>query len=117
MKYFLIFFVIFYSFANASETETRSISITKNLRCLVCEGQSVYESNSDFANDIKNFVKKEIKKNKTDKEIYQFLISKYGESILFNPSLSLKNIVLWLGPILFFLVGAFIIFRRLNVTK
>jgi len=55
--------------------------------------------------------------NRTDKEIYDFLISKYGESIMFNPSLSLKNIMLWFAPAAFFLIGIYIIFRRLSVPK
>ena len=117
MKYFLVFYFILINIAGANEVETRTATISKNLRCLVCDGQSVYESNSDFARDIKNYVKKEIMKNRTDKEIYDFLIAKYGDSIIFNPSLNLKNVMLWLAPAIFFIIGIFIITRRLNVTK
>ena len=117
MKYFLVFYFILINIVGANEVETRTATISKNLRCLVCDGQSVYESNSDFARDIKNYVKKEIVKNRTDKEIYDFLISKYGDSIIFNPLLTLKNIMLWLAPAIFFIIGTFIIARRLNVTK
>ena len=117
MRFFIFFFVFFLNSLNADEIEIRSNTITKNLRCLVCEGKSVYESNSNFANDIKNFVKNEIKENKKDEEIYKFLKAKYGEAIIFNPLPSTKNIILWIGPVLFFLIGIFVIYRRLNVQK
>tara|TARA_B100000963_G_scaffold319639_1_gene301657 strand:- start:12541 stop:12894 length:354 start_codon:yes stop_codon:yes gene_type:complete len=117
MKYLLVVYIIFTNILNASEIETRITVISKNLRCLVCDGQSVYESNSDFARDIKNYIKKEIINNKTDNEIYDFLISKYGESIIFNPLPNIKNIMLWLAPAIFFVIGTLIFIRRLNVPK
>jgi len=117
MRLFFIIFLLLASLSNANEVDSRVNTISKNIRCLVCEGQSVYESNSDFARDIKNFVKKEIMDKKSDKEIYDFLISKYGESIIFNPTLSIKNIMLWLAPALFFLIGAYIVFRRISASK
>ena len=117
MRFLFVFYLLLASFSNANEVDTRVNKISKNIRCLVCEGQSVYESNSDFARDIKNYVKKEIIDNKSDKEIYDFLISKYGQSIIFNPPFSIKNIMLWLTPAIFFIIGAYIIFRRLGASK
>ena len=55
--------------------------------------------------------------NKSDKEIYDFLITKYSESIIFNPIPSFKNIMLWLAPALFFLIGLYIVYRRLGAPK
>ena len=104
MKFFLVFIISWFSIAYADEVQDRTNSITKNLRCLVCEGQSVYESNSDFAKDIKTFVSKKIKEKNTDEDIYEFLISKYGEEIILNPDFSNKFIFLWIAPILFFLL-------------
>ena len=117
MKLYL--FIIFFLFgsAHADEVQDRTNSITKNLRCLVCEGQSVYESNSDFAKDIKIFVSKKIKENKTNEDIYNFLTSKYGDEILLNPDFSKKSFFLWLAPLFFFVIGAFFIFRRSNEIK
>ena len=117
MRFFFLIYLFLFSFSNANEVDTRVNSISKNIRCLVCDGQSVYESNSDFAKDIKNYVKKEIKDNKSDIEIYDFLTSKSGQSIIFNPPFSIKNIMLWLTPALFFLIGVYIIFRRLSAPK
>ena len=117
MRFFFIIYLLLQSFSNANEIDMRVNTISKNIRCLVCEGQSVYESNSDFAKDIKNYVKKEIMNNKSDKEIYDFLRTKYGETIIFNPAPSIKNIMLWLAPALFFLIGVYIIFRRLRAPR
>ena len=117
MKFFLVFIISWLSIAYANEAQDRTNSITKNLRCLVCEGQSVYESNSDFAKDIKTFIAKKIKEKNTDEDIYEFLISKYGEEIILNPDFSDKFIFLWISPILFFLIGIFFIFRRSNEIR
>ena len=117
MKFFFIIYLLLLNISNANEIDTRANTISKNIRCLVCEGQSVYESNSDFAKDIKNYIKKEIISNKSDKEIYDFLITKYGDSIIFNPIPSIKNIMLWLAPALFFLIGVYIVFRRSSASK
>lgn len=117
MKFFLVFIISWFSIAYANEAQDRTNSITKNLRCLVCEGQSVYESNSDFAKDIKTFVSKKIKEKNTDEDIYEFLISKYGKEIILNPDFSTKFVFLWIAPIFFFLIGIFFIFRRSSETK
>ena len=115
-----ILFLLFVFYTNVSWSENIDLkvnSITKNLRCLVCEGQSVYESNSDFAIDIKKLIKKKISNNDTDDQIYKFLKSKYGEVILLKPEINLKNIGLWILPIIFFFIGGFIILRRDNYEK
>ncbi len=117
MRFFFVIYLLLLSFSYADEVDNRVNAISKNIRCLVCDGQYVYESNSDFAIDIKNYVKKQIIDNKSDKEIYDFLISKYGQSIIFNPPFSIKNIMLWLTPAIFFIIGAYIIFRRLGASK
>lgn len=114
MKYFFIFLLIFCNIVFAGSKEKRTNDIIKNLKCLVCQGQSVYESNSDFAIDIKNFVKQEIVKNKTDEEIYEFLKNKYGQNIIFNPIFTLSNSALWIVPILFFVIGSILVFRRMS---
>ncbi len=115
-----ILFLLFIFYTNVSWSENIDLkvnSITKNLRCLVCEGQSVYESNSDFAIDIKKLIKKKVSNNDTDDQIYQFLKSKYGEVILLKPEKNLKNIGLWIFPIIFFFIGGFVILRKIKYEK
>ena len=98
------------SIVNAENFSVDSNKIFKNLRCLICQGQSVGDSNSEFAQTIKLVVKDLIDEGKSEKEIYNFLIEKYGEWIVYNPPLNKTNIVLWFFPYLAFLTGGLIIF-------
>ena len=93
-----------------AEAKPELIEIYKNLRCLICQGQSVADSNSDFASTIKLVVQDKIKEGKTEKEIYDFLISKYGEWIVYQPSLNKNNFLLWFIPYLVLALGGLVIF-------
>ena len=95
--------------------ETIKIEITKNLRCLVCQGQSIYDSDSEFANSIKLVVDKKLNEGSTKKEIYEFLKTKYGYWILYDPKWTKNTYLLWLIPILIFLFGGFLIFKKLKI--
>ena len=95
--------------------ETIKIEITKNLRCLVCQGQSIYDSDSEFANSIKLVVDKKLNEGSTKKEIYEFLKTKYGDWILYDPKWTKNTYLLWLIPILIFLFGGFLIFKKLKI--
>ena len=105
---FTIFFVNFYSIALSNEIIDEN-KIHKNLRCLVCQGQSISDSNSDFAVTLKLVVKDLIKQGKTENEIYDFLSDKYGDWILYKPKLNSGNFLLWFLPYLILLLGGLII--------
>lgn len=110
---FIMMFVIFFTMqVFADDQANRTQALLKNLRCLVCQGQSIYDSSSDFAQDIKFFVKTQIESGKTDNEIYDFLANKYGNWILLNPPLNLTNIFLWILPIILLALGFYFIYRR-----
>ena len=93
-------------------------TIHKKLRCLVCQGQSIADSNSDFAQTIKLVVKDLIKDGKTEREIYVFMADKYGDWIVFKPQVNKQNFLLWFLPYLALVLGGVIIFflfkRRRN---
>ena len=96
--------------------------IYKNLRCLVCQGQSISDSNSDFAQTIKLVVKDLIKQGKSEREIYTFMADKYGDWIVYKPQLNKQNFVLWVLPYVVFIGGGLIIFsiirkKRINVSR
>ena len=91
--------------------------ILKNIRCLICQGQSVYDSESDFASSIKLIVDKKINEGSNEEQIYEFLRTKYGDWIIFDPKLNKNTYILWLLPLLLFLFGGAIIFKRLNSKK
>ena len=103
-----IFLIIFNSFVLAKEAVNEN-RIHKNLRCLVCQGQSVSDSNSDFAITLKLVVKDLIDKGKTEKEIYDFLSDKYGDWILYKPKFNFGNFLLWFTPYLVLILGGLII--------
>ena len=91
--------------------------ITKNIRCLICQGQSVYDSDSDFAISLKLVVKNKIKEGLSEDQIYKFLTKKYGEWILYEPKFNKNTYLLWFLPLLIFLIGGAIIFRKLIKIK
>ena len=116
-KYLLItFFVINYNSLNAQDVNLEN-KITKNLRCLICQGQSIYDSDSEFANSLKSLVKQKLDDGYKEKEIYDFLKDKYGEWILYEPEFNKNTYFLWLLPILLFLIGGAIIFKLFILKK
>ena len=117
LKVFLIIFLFFTSAnLNADDYDKRN-KITKNLRCLICQGQSVYDSDSEFANSLKVLVDKKIEEGFSEKQIYSFFKDKYGEWILYYPGLNKNTYILWLLPILIFLIGGAIIFKSFIIKK
>ena len=116
MKYILLLLVLTNLNLNLSANENLQNKIYKNLRCLVCQGQSIADSNSDFANTIKIVVNDKIEQGMSEKEVYNFLSEKYGDWILYNPPFKSKSVLLWALPYIFFIIGAFIIILRLKKT-
>ena len=117
----LILVVIFLCFLNINQSLANEknliFKITKNLRCLVCQGQSVHDSDSEFANSLKIVVQKKIDEGMSESEIYEFLKIKFGDWILYDPGLNKKTYILWLLPILLFLIGGAIIIKKLKLKK
>ncbi len=111
------FFVIIFFLISTCLVGEENINdkILKNLRCLVCQGQTISDSNSDFAQIIKSVVKDKIQDGMTEKEIYNFLSEKYGDWILFNPPLKKNSYILWFLPYLLFVLGG--IFLYLIIKK
>ena len=94
-------------------------SISKNLRCLICQGQSVYDSQSEFAISDKNLIKKKIEEGNSDKDIYEYLKNKYGDWIMYEPELDKKTLLLWILPLILFIFGGLLIFKKacINYNK
>ena len=113
-KVIILFILINFNVVNAITFSVDSNKILKNLRCLICQGQSVADSNSDFAQTIKIVVKDQINDGKSEKEIYDFLIEKYGEWIVYKPPFNKVNFVLWLFPYIALVSGGVIIFLFLK---
>jgi len=90
--------------------ELRARNISKNIRCMVCQNQSIDESSATLARDLRILIRDQIKDGKNDKEIYKFLTDRYGDFILLKPPLKLTTLALWILPFVFLMMGIFIIF-------
>ena len=101
----------------ANNNSSQVDKISKNLRCLICQGQSVYDSQSEFAESMKLVVRQKLEEGLSEKEIYDFLKNQYGEWILYDPELNIKTYFLWFLPIILFILGGAIILRKLSVLK
>ena len=112
---YIIFLIIFYS--SDLKAQNLEVEITKNLRCLICQGQSVYDSDSEFANSLKILVKKKLNEGLNEKQIYEYLKNKYGDWILYDPGFSKNTYFLWLLPILMFIFGGAIILKKVILKK
>ena len=115
MKILKLFFVIFFIFSLnnlGANIDDMKIKITKNLRCLICQGQSVYDSDSEFANSLKILVDNKINEGLSENQIYSYFQSKYGDWILYDPLFNKNTYFLWLLPLLIFFVGGAIIFNK-----
>ena len=114
--YIFSFTIIFLNCLKA-ENSDQVDKISKNLRCLICQGQSVYDSQSDFALSMKLVIEKKLNEGLQEKEIYEYLIDQYGQWITYDPEFNQKTLILWTLPILLFIIGGAIIFRKLIVLK
>ena len=122
MKTLKIFIILFLSigFSHLQSDEKNDVlksKILKNIRCLICQGQSVYDSESEFAASIKLIVDRKINEELKEEQIYEFLREKYGDWVIYDPKLNKNTYILWLLPLLLFLIGGAIIFKRLNNQK
>nr|WP_240142508.1 cytochrome c-type biogenesis protein [Nitrosomonas oligotropha] len=91
--------------AENPEIEKRMLLLTENLRCLVCQNETIADSRADFSNDIRREIREQIKANKTDQEIVQFLVDRYGDFVLYDPPIKPTTFLLWFGPVILFVVG------------
>ena len=114
----LILFLIL-SLQKLSNANNNSLSvdkISKNLRCLICQGHSVYDSQSDFAISMKILIDNKIKEGKSEKQIYDYLKNQYGEWIVYDPEFNKKNLILWVFPLILFIFGGLLIYRKVFIN-
>ena len=119
IKYILliIFFILsFQKISVANNISTEVDKISKNLRCLICQGQSVYDSQSDFALSVKKLIKNKLEDGEEEKQIYVYLKNKYGEWIVYDPEFNKKNFILWVFPLILFIFGGLLIYRKVFIN-
>ena len=117
--FFKICFTLLFSFslfANES-IDIKVKKLTLELRCMTCQNQSVYDSDSDYSKDIKIFIKKKFEEGLNEKEIKKILTERYGEYILFKPYFNSKNLFLWLFPFILLVLSMIILLKNSKKTK
>ena len=97
-------------FLKDPKQELRARNISKNVRCLVCQNQSIDESSAPLARDLRMIVRNKITEGLTDKEIYKFLTDRYGDFILLNPPFKTITFMLWALPFVLFFIGVFVLY-------
>lgn len=99
--------------------EKRLIELSENLRCLVCQNESLAGSRADFANDLRREIREQMKANKSDQEIIDFLVARYGDFVLYNPPFKTTTVLLWFGPLILFAGAAIalIVYLRRRRTQ
>jgi len=119
LKVFIVLFLVT-GFSELRSDEANDVlknKILKNIRCLICQGQSVYDSESEFAFSIKLIVNRKIDEGLKEKQIYDFLREKYGDGVIFDPQLNKNTYILWLLPLLLFFIGGAIIYKKTKSNK
>ena len=119
LKFIILFIFCFFSFfANAENSNNELLNkISKNIRCLICQGQSVYDSQSDFAISMKLVIKKKLEEGSTESQIYEYLKNQYGEWITYDPEFNKNTFFLWLFPIFIFVAGIWLVIRKIKLYK
>ena len=115
MTFSLIIGLINLQSVNANNVKVDEIS--KNLRCLICQGQSVYDSNSEFALSVKTLISNKLDSGDTEEDIYKFLKSKYGDWIVYQPEFNKYTLVLWILPLFLFIFGGLLIVKKLFINR
>ena len=104
-------------FLQNPKQEMRARDISKNIRCLVCQNQSIDDSAAPLAKDLRTLIRLKVQKNETDEEIYKFLTDRYGDFILLKPPFKISTFLLWSLPFVFVIIGIFILFVHNKKSK
>jgi cytochrome c-type biogenesis protein CcmH len=97
--------------------EKRMVKLAENLRCLVCQNESLASSHAELAEDLRKEVREMIKKGMTDKEITDYLVQRYGDFVLYEPPMKASTVFLWFGPFALLLIGAGVLFYQLRKRR
>ena len=104
-------------FLQNPKQEMRARNISKNIRCLVCQNQSIDDSSAPLAKDLRVLIRIKVQENDTDEEIYKFLTDRYGDFILLKPPFKISTFLLWSLPFVFVIIGIFILFVHNKKSK
>jgi cytochrome c-type biogenesis protein CcmH len=103
--------------ADDPELEKRVIALSHELRCLVCQNETLADSRADLAVDLRNQIREQMKAGKSDKEIIAFLTSRYGDFVLYRPPVRPTTYLLWFGPFILLIAGLFLLYRYVKQRR
>jgi cytochrome c-type biogenesis protein CcmH len=95
----------------------RAVKLAEKLRCLVCQNQSIADSNAELANDLRGQIREQLAAGKSDDEIVRYMVDRYGDFVLYQPPFKATTLLLWAGPALLLAGGAFVLIRNLRRRK
>tara|TARA_Y100000590_G_scaffold70369_1_gene76841 strand:- start:664 stop:1050 length:387 start_codon:yes stop_codon:yes gene_type:complete len=113
----LLLFFTFFNLNNVFGENSQVDEISKNLRCLICQGQSIYDSQSEFAISVRTLISNKLESGSSERDIYDFLKSKYGDWIVYDPEFNNYTLVLWILPLFLFIFGGFLILRKVIINR
>ena len=97
--------------------EKRVTALAEELRCLVCQNQTLAESNAPLAEDLRNQLREKMREGKSDREVVDFLVERYGDFVLYRPPLKATTVLLWFGPLLLLAAGFTVLLRRVRARR
>jgi cytochrome c-type biogenesis protein CcmH len=98
--------------AQDAEVEKRVAALAHELRCLVCQNQTLADSNAPLAVDLRNQIREQIAAGKSEQDVLDFMVARYGDFVLYRPPLKAATVALWLGPFVFLVLGLWLLARR-----
>ena len=112
-NYVALVLLVFSLAAHAQDTalDRRVTHLAHELRCLVCQNQSLAESNAPLAQDLSNQIREQVSAGKSDQDVLDFMVQRYGDFVLYRPPFKASTVFLWVGPFLFLVLGFFFLFR------
>ena len=113
----LLLFFTFFNLNNVFGENSQVDEISKNLRCLICQGQSIYDSQSEFAISVRTLISNKLESGSSERDIYDFLKSKYGNWIVYEPEFNNYTLVLWILPLFLFIFGGFLIAKKVIINR
>ena len=103
--------------AQSPDLEKRTAALADELRCLVCQNQTLADSNAPLAIDLRNQIREQLAKGASEREVREFMVARYGDFVLYKPPLKASTVALWVGPFVFLALGLFILLRRLGARR
>ena len=97
--------------------EKKVLEVSNELRCLVCQNQTIADSNADLAVDLKNQVRQQLSEGRSKQEILKYMTERYGDFVLYKPPFNAATLMLWVGPFLLMLLGLFLLIRQIKQRK